>query len=91
MTVSFEEGGKEIPAEVKGVDTSSDLAVLKIDPSEVADLEVLPLGDSSKAQVGDPVVAIGNPFGLEPHGHDRDRLRRCSARSPRRTASRSPT
>ncbi len=64
VTVSFEEGGKEIPAEVKGVDTSSDLAALKIDPSEVADLEVLPLGDSSKAQVGDPVVAIGNPFGL---------------------------
>jgi S1-C subfamily serine protease len=63
VTVSFEDGGKEIPAEVKGVDTSTDLAVLKIDPSEVEDLEVLPLGDSSKAEVGDPVVAIGNPFG----------------------------
>jgi S1-C subfamily serine protease len=63
VTVSFEDGGKEIPAEVKGVDTSTDLAVLKIDPSEVEDLEVLPLGDSSKVEVGDPVVAIGNPFG----------------------------
>ena len=63
VTVSFEDGGKEIPAEVKGVDTSSDLAALKIDPSEVEDLEVLPLGDSSKLEVGDPVVAIGNPFG----------------------------
>jgi S1-C subfamily serine protease len=38
--------------------------VLKIDPSG-KDLTVLPLGDSSKAQVGDPVVAIGNPFGLQ--------------------------
>jgi S1-C subfamily serine protease len=63
VTVSFEEGGKEIEAEVKGVDTSSDLAALKIDPSEVEDLAVLPLGDSSKLQVGDAVVAIGNPFG----------------------------
>jgi S1-C subfamily serine protease len=63
VTVSFEEGGEEIPAEVKGVDTSTDLAALKIDPSEVEDLEVLPLGDSSKVEVGDPVVAIGNPFG----------------------------
>jgi S1-C subfamily serine protease len=64
VTVRFEEGGEEIEAEVKGVDTSSDLAALKIDPSEVKDLEVLPLGDSSKVEVGDPVVAIGNPFGL---------------------------
>jgi S1-C subfamily serine protease len=63
VTVSFEDGGKQIPAEVKGVDTSTDLAALKIDPSDVKDLEVLPLGDSSKAEVGDPVVAIGNPFG----------------------------
>jgi S1-C subfamily serine protease len=63
VTVSFKEGGEEIPAEVKGVDTSTDLAALKIDPSEVDDLEVLPLGDSSKVEVGDPVVAIGNPFG----------------------------
>ena len=63
VTVSFEEGGEEIPAEVKGVDTSTDLAALKIDPSDVDDLEVLPLGDSSKVEVGDPVVAIGNPFG----------------------------
>ncbi len=63
VTVSFEDGGEEIEAEVKGVDTSTDLAVLKIDPSEVDDLEVLPLGDSSSAEVGDPVIAIGNPFG----------------------------
>jgi S1-C subfamily serine protease len=65
VTVSFEEGGDSIEAEVKGVDPDTDLAVLKIDPGEVEDLTVLPLGDSSDLQVGDPVVAIGNPFGLQ--------------------------
>jgi S1-C subfamily serine protease len=66
VTVRFEEdGGDVIDAELKGVDPDTDLAVLKIDPSKVEDLTVLPLGDSSKADVGDPVVAIGNPFGLQ--------------------------
>ena len=64
MTVSFEEGGEAIDADVKGVDPDSDIAVLKIDPRG-EDLTVLPLGDSSEAEVGDPVVAIGNPFGLQ--------------------------
>jgi S1-C subfamily serine protease len=64
VTVSFEEGGEAIDADVKGVDDDADIAVLKINP-EGRDLTVLPLGDSSKAQVGDPVVAIGNPFGLQ--------------------------
>jgi S1-C subfamily serine protease len=65
VTVSFEEGGDSIDAEVKGVDPDSDLAVLKIDPGAVEDLTVMPLGDSSEIEVGDPVVAIGNPFGLQ--------------------------
>jgi S1-C subfamily serine protease len=65
VTVSFEEGGDSIDADVKGVDPDTDLAVLKIDPGEVEDLTVLPLGDSSELRVGDPVVAIGNPFGLQ--------------------------
>jgi S1-C subfamily serine protease len=65
VSVSFEEGGESIDAELKGVDPDTDLAVLKIDPDEVDDLTVLPLGDSSKLEVGDPVVAIGNPFGLQ--------------------------
>jgi S1-C subfamily serine protease len=64
VTVSFEEGGEAIDADVKGVDNDSDIAVLKIDPTG-HDLTVLPLGDSSKLNVGDPVVAIGNPFGLQ--------------------------
>jgi S1-C subfamily serine protease len=65
VKVSFSEDGDAIDAEVKGVDESSDLAVLKIDPSEVENLVAMPLGDSSQAEVGDPVVAIGNPFGLQ--------------------------
>ena len=64
VTVSFEEGGEAIDAEVKGVDDDADIAVLKINP-EGRNLTVLPLGDSSKLSVGDPVVAIGNPFGLQ--------------------------
>jgi S1-C subfamily serine protease len=63
VQVRFDENGEFIDAEVKGVDTSSDIAVLKIDPSSVSDLTPLPLGDSSKLQVGDSVIAIGNPFG----------------------------
>ena len=64
VTVRFSENGNPIKADVKGRDPSSDLAVLKVDPSK-ANLDPLPLGDSSKAQVGDAVVAIGNPFGLQ--------------------------
>jgi putative serine protease PepD len=64
VQVSFDESGTTVPAEVKGVDTSSDLAVLKVDPSDVkGGVTPVPLGDSSKAEVGDPVIAIGNPFG----------------------------
>jgi S1-C subfamily serine protease len=63
VQVRFEENGEFVDAEVKGVDTSTDVAVLKIDPSDVDGLTPLPLGDSSKLQVGDPVIAIGNPFG----------------------------
>ena len=46
VSVNFEEGGEEIDAEVKGVDPSSDLAVLKVDPADVDHLNPIPLGDS---------------------------------------------
>src|SRR5215217_735953 len=46
VTVSFEEGGDAIDAEVKGVDDDADIAVLKINP-QGRNLTVLPLGDSS--------------------------------------------
>jgi len=54
--------GSSYPATVVGLDRSTDVAVLKVDVPESA-LDPLPLGDSSKVQVGDPVVAIGNPLG----------------------------
>src|SRR5215207_2018185 len=64
VEVRFDENGEFINADVKGVDTSTDVAVLKVDPSDVSgDLTPIPLGDSSKTQVGDSVIAIGNPFG----------------------------
>jgi S1-C subfamily serine protease len=51
-------------ATVLGTDPSNDLALLKIDPSG-QQLKPLRLGDSKTAEVGDPVLAIGNPFGLD--------------------------
>jgi S1-C subfamily serine protease len=65
VTVSFSENGDAVDAEVKGIDASTDLAVLQIDPSDVDNLTPMPLGDSSQVEVGDPVVAIGNPFGFQ--------------------------
>ena len=53
--------GRKYPAQPLGVAPNLDLAVLKID---ARNLPTLPLGDSRKLEVGDYVVAIGNPFGL---------------------------
>jgi S1-C subfamily serine protease len=64
VQVRFADNGDFIDADVQGVDVDTDIAVLKIDPSKVpGGLTPIPLGDSSKLQVGDPVIAIGNPFG----------------------------
>ncbi len=63
VRVSFSNGAST-KATVEGTDPSSDLAVLKIDTSSRA-LTPLPLGNSDAMEVGDPVVAIGNPFGLD--------------------------
>jgi S1-C subfamily serine protease len=63
VEVSFEHG-KTVEAKVVGKDPSNDLAVLHI-PTEGLTMHVLTLGNSSKAQVGDPVLAIGNPFGYD--------------------------
>ncbi len=63
VTVSFEKG-KTVDAQVVGKDPSNDLAVLRIHTDGLT-LHPLTLGNSSSAQVGDPVLAIGNPFDLE--------------------------
>jgi len=50
-----------LDAEVVGSDAATDIAVIKVDPENLVDL---PIGDSDQVQVGDFVIAIGNPFGL---------------------------
>jgi Do/DeqQ family serine protease len=63
ITISTEDG-HNYTAKVVGSDPGTDVAVLKLNESD-AKLPAISLGDSSKAEVGDFVVAIGNPFGLE--------------------------
>ena len=63
VTVSFS-NRDTVKAEIVGSDPSTDLAVLRVGASASA-LTPLPLGNSDKVAVGDPVVAIGNPFGLD--------------------------
>lgn len=55
--------GREYEAQVKGTDRDTDLALIKIEAQET--LPTVVLGDSDKLEVGEWVVAIGNPFGLE--------------------------
>jgi S1-C subfamily serine protease len=63
LTVSLG-GTKVYPAKFIGGDASTDLAVIKIEPPQTG-LTVVPLGDSDKLIVGQKVLAIGNPFGLD--------------------------
>jgi S1-C subfamily serine protease len=55
--------GKTYDARIVGEDSSTDLAVLKIEAADVP--APMPMGDSDKLRVGQFVVALGNPFGLE--------------------------
>jgi S1-C subfamily serine protease len=55
--------GRSYNAEIIGVDTFTDVAVIKVN-ADLALLHPLSLGDSSNLQVGEPIAAIGNPFGL---------------------------
>jgi S1-C subfamily serine protease len=63
VEVSFS-NGEELSADVVGSDPSTDIAVLKVDAGSRA-LRVLTLGNSDQLEVGDEVVAIGNPLGYE--------------------------
>jgi S1-C subfamily serine protease len=62
VTVSFG-GDKTYPAKVVGGDPDTDLAVLQVNGAEA--LHVVPMGDSEHLVVGQKVLAIGNPFGLD--------------------------
>jgi 2-alkenal reductase len=61
--VQFRDGDR-VEAKVVGFDLYDDVGVLKVNPDE-HDLRPVPLGDSSEVVVGEPVAAIGSPFGQE--------------------------
>src|SRR5919205_919632 len=58
-------GQKDYPAIVVGSDPDTDLAVIRLTEKPAGPLTVVPLGDSDKLVVGQKVLAIGNPFGLD--------------------------
>jgi len=64
IEVKIGESDHQYTAKVVGTDPSSDLALIQVE-APTKELDPLTLGDSSKMEVGDPVVAIGNPFGLD--------------------------
>ena len=61
----FNDSGRLVEADVLGTDPSSDLAALRVDPGSVDNLRPLPLANSERVRVGDQVIAIGHPFGLD--------------------------
>lgn len=65
ITITLEDG-RRLKAKLIGSDSETDLAILKINANN---LKSLPIGDSDQLQVGDFVVAIGNPFGLNSFGN----------------------
>ncbi len=61
LTVTLNDG-REFPGEIYGIDTLTDLAIVKIDAT---DLPVAPIGSSAHLEPGQVAIAIGNPFGYE--------------------------
>lgn len=66
ITITLQ-NGRRVTAKPIGADSASDVALLQID---APNLPSIPLGDSLKLKVGDFVVAIGNPFGLNSYGNN---------------------
>ena len=62
IIINFADGRKLTVVEIVGRDPKTDLALLRVEPDKP--LQAVPFGDSSKMEVGDWVMAIGNPFGL---------------------------
>ncbi|HLF92499.1 MAG TPA: trypsin-like peptidase domain-containing protein, partial [Planctomycetota bacterium] len=62
ISVTFPGGGKTYDAKLVGKDARTDVALLKIEPKE--EVHALELGDSDQVDIGEWVMAIGNPFGL---------------------------
>ena len=60
--VVLAEGKKEYPAKIIGIDRLTDTAMIKIEPDFIP--TVLPFGDSDKLQMGEVVLAMGNPLGF---------------------------
>ena len=61
VKVAYASGGKQYTAKIVGTDPPTDVAVLKIDAT---DASAVAIADSDKLEVGDVVLAIGNPFGI---------------------------
>jgi S1-C subfamily serine protease len=57
--------GSQYEGKIVGTDPQNDIAVLKFDPPKGAELKTIAFGDSSRLKVGQKVLAIGNPFGLD--------------------------
>lgn len=62
VTVGFGDGAA-VPAEVIASDPSENVALLRVSPRDLPDVSPLPLGNSTTVRVGDPALAIANPFG----------------------------
>ena len=68
VRVTFKGGGgatQKVTGTVVGANNTSDVALIKVDPTKVANLDPIPVGNSGSVAVGESVVAIGNPLGYD--------------------------
>jgi S1-C subfamily serine protease len=64
VDVQFSDG-QTVPAVVMAAEPGNDLAVLRVSPNAMPGIKPLKLGDSTSVRVGDPALALGNPFGSD--------------------------